>query len=84
MKTETNDKLSLLDCTVTRVTNNFETSTYRKDTFSVPGMGYFSFTYLFEIGSVKTLHYRAIQFVPHNLFRFLKDYFVRKCTLKSP
>ena len=45
METETNDKLSFLDCTVTRVINHFETYFYRKDTFSGLEMSYMRFVH---------------------------------------
>ena len=55
MKIETNNKLSFLDCTVTRLNNDFKTSVYRKYTFTGLGISYFRFCpKLLKINNVKT------------------------------
>ena len=76
MEIETNNKLSFLDC-------HFETSVYRKYTFSGLGMSYFSFCpYLLKINSVTTLFYRAYSNCSTyldlpNKFQFIISYFCK-------
>ena len=55
-ESEINNKLTFLDCLVTRRNNKFETSIYRKSTFSGLGLSFFSFTpFVYKINVLKTL-----------------------------
>ena len=61
---EQNDKLPFLDCLVKRNTTGFETSVFRKDTFSGLGISFFSFcVYKFKINAIKTLLFRAYKYM---------------------
>lgn len=81
METEEGGKLPFLDCTVSRLSNQFITSVYRKRTFSGMGTSFFSFTpFCFKVNSIKTLLYRAYRIssnflLMHQEFEFLKSYF---------
>ena len=78
---EQNYKISFLDCLVTRKNNKFETSTFRKTTFSGLGTSYFSFTpFTFKLNGLKTLINRGYKvtsnYVSRNSeFKFLQQYF---------
>ena len=73
--------LSFLDVTVTRINNKFETSVFRKKTFTGLGLHYLSFEpMLYKINAIKTLIFRAyalsstyVNFT--NEIDFLKNYF---------
>ena len=57
---ENNNKLPFLDVLVEKNNNKFETSIFRKKTFSGLGMSYFSCTpFLYKINAIKTLLDRA-------------------------
>ena len=57
---ENNNKLAFLDVLVEKNNNKFETSIFRKPTFSGLGMSFFSFTpFLYKINAMKTLLDRA-------------------------
>ena len=79
---EQNDKLPFLDCLVKRNTTGFETSVFRKDTFSGLGISFFSFcVYKFKINAIKTLLFRAYNICSnyqslHTEFKFLIQFFV--------
>ena len=66
---------------VTRNNNKFETSTYRKETFSGLGTSYFSFTpFIYKLNCLKTLIYRGYNvssnfFSMHSEFEFLRIFF---------
>ena len=74
-------KLSFLDVTVIRNNNSFETSVFRKKTFTGLGSHYLSIEpMLYKINAVKTLIFRAYNLSSsylsfNNEISFLKDYF---------
>ena len=82
METEINGKLPFLDCCVSRNTDGFDISVYRKETFSGQGISYFSFcSFKFKINSIKTLLFRGYNicsnyFTVHEEFQFLKNFFI--------
>ena len=82
MEKEQNFILPFLDVSVHRSNNSFQTSVFRKTTFSGLGMSYFSFCCkIFKLNSVKTLIHRAFNICSnyHNLhleFSFLSKFFV--------
>ena len=82
-ETEQNCKISFLDCLITRVNNSFETSVYRKDTFSELTTSFFSFTpFIYKINAMKTLIFRGYHISSnyinmHNEFEFLKNLFFK-------
>jgi hypothetical protein len=83
MELENDKKLPFLDCLVSRDTNNFACSVYRKQTFTGLGLSFYSFCpFIFKYNSVKTLLSRAYRVCSnyaslHDEFLFLKNYF--KC-----
>ena len=78
---EEDKKLSFLDVTVTRIDNKFETSVFRKKTFTGLGSHYLSFEpMLYKINAVRTLIFRAYHLSSTylnftNEINFLKNYF---------
>ena len=78
---EQNSKISFLDCLVTKVNNKFETSTFRKSTFTGLGTSFFSFTpFSFKINGIKTLVNRGCKVASNYVSRnselnFLRQYF---------
>jgi len=74
--------LSFLDCKVYRQNNCFNTSVYRKETFTGLGTSFFSFcTFRFKINSLKTLLHRGYRISSnfinmHTEFEFLKNFFL--------
>ena len=55
MECESDGRLSFLDCQVYREKNGFQTSVFRKSTFSGLGSSFFSFcSFRFKINSIKT------------------------------
>ena len=78
---EQNGKISFLDCLVTRKNNKFETSTFRKATFTGLGTSFFSFTpFIFKLNGLKTLIHRGYNVASNCIsrtseFNFLKQYF---------
>ena len=80
-ETEISNKLPFLDCNIHRVNNTFETSVYRKNTFSGLGISNFSFcSNSFKLNSINTLLFRAYgicsnYFHLHNEFNFLIIFF---------
>ena len=81
LETECNSQLPFLDILVRRSNNNFETSVFRKNTFSGLGMSYFSFCCkIFKINNVETLLHRAYNICSnltdlHAEFKFLIIFF---------
>jgi len=81
MQLENDGSLSFLDCKVYRQNNSFQTSVFRKETFTGLGTSFFSFcTFKFKINSLKTLLYRGYRISSnyismHSEFEFLKDFF---------
>ena len=81
MEGEIHNRLSFLDCTVVRKNNCFETSVYRKATFTGLGLSYFSFcSYNFKLNSIRTLLSRAFRNAStyahlHSELNFLKSFF---------
>ena len=79
---EVGDSLSFLDCTVTKKDNKFVTTVYRKPTFSVLGISYFSFcASRFKINAIETLLCRAYIIsanyqLLHRELEFLKQFFI--------
>ena len=80
-ETEISNGLPFLDCNIHRVSNAFETSVYRKNTFSGLGISNFSFcSNAFKLNSINTLLFRAYgicsnYFHLHNEFNFLINFF---------
>ena len=78
---ENNCKLSFLDVTVNRINNIFETSLFRKPSFTGLGSNFFSFCPLiFKVNALKTLLYRAFHICSsyqalHLELTFLTKYF---------
>ena len=74
-------KLSFLDVTVTRTNNSFETSIFRKKTFTGLGSHYLSIEpILYKINAIRTLIFRAYNLSSSylnfsNEINFLKNYF---------
>ena len=85
---ETNGCLPFLDCNITREYNKFNTSVYRKETFTGLGLSYFSHCpNIFKINSIKTLLTRASNisstFTALNKeLIFLRKYFCNNALLK--
>ena len=62
MECESDNKLAFLDCKIHRsaLTNKFECSVYRKETFSGLGASYYSFfCFNFKLNGIRTLFSRA-------------------------
>ena len=84
MEIENNNKLSFLDVLITRDSNKFYTSVYRKPTFTGLSTNYLSFSpSLFKINSVKTLINRAYNICSSYFsfdleMKFLLNFFYRK------
>ena len=78
---ETDNKLSVLDISITKSNNKFNTSIYRKPTHTGLGMSYFSFDDLkYKLNAIKTLIFRAFNlsssyFSLHDEFNYLKEFF---------
>ena len=67
---ETEGRLSFLDISVVRNDNKFETSVYRKNTFTGLGMNFLSFEpIIYKINAIKTLLYRAYH-LSSDFFKF--------------
>jgi len=81
LETEHENSLAFLDCRVTRSGSKFETSVYRKDTFSGQGLSFFSFcSFNFKLNSVRSLLSRGYNVCSsfiniHSEFEFLKTFF---------
>ena len=79
---ETNKKLSFLDISIQRTEEGFETSIFRKSSFSGKGTNYFSYIYeKYKISGIQALLYRAYELSskPHFLhdeIDFLRKYFI--------
>ena len=59
-ESENNNSISFLDINITKNPNNFETSVFRKNTFTGLGTNFLSHTpFEFKISCIKTLIYRA-------------------------
>jgi hypothetical protein len=82
---EQENKLSFLDVTVTRTGNSFNTSVFRKDTFTGLGTNYFSNIYhRYKISSFYTLIHRAFLISSsfasfHNEISFLRSFAQNNC-----
>lgn len=80
-ETEENQTLPFLDCLITKRNNKFDTSVFRKSTFSGLGMSFFSFIpFIYKINSIKTLIHRGYTvsssyFRRHSEFNKLKHFF---------
>jgi hypothetical protein len=81
MDLEQDKKLSFLDCMIKRENNCFQSSVFRKRTFTGLGMSFYSFCpYKFKFNSVRTLLSRAFKVCSnyvslHDEFQFLKNFF---------
>jgi hypothetical protein len=81
MECEINSKLSFLDVLVSRENNRFDTSVFRKDSFTGLGTSFFSLTpHVFEINCIKTMLSRAYGIYSnyvnfHAEIVFLKSFF---------
>ena len=81
METEENNELSFLDINVKKVNGKFETSVYRKKTFTGLGISFFSFIPIsFKKCAILTLIHRAYRLCSnfeslHNEFSFIKSFF---------
>ena len=82
-ETESNRSLPFLDCLISRKNNTFETSVYRKQSFTGLGMSFYSFIpFSFKLNSIKTLIFRGYTissnyFNMHTEFDFLMDFFTK-------
>jgi hypothetical protein len=80
-ESESNNKISFLDIAISRHSNSFHCSVYRKPTFTGLGSSFFSFcTLKFKITSIQTLVYRAYNVCSnytslHSEFEFLRNFF---------
>ena len=69
-------------CTVERVNNSFQTSIYRKSTFTGLGLNFHSFTpFIYKLNSIKTLIYRTYHLSStylnfHSDLVFLRNFFL--------
>ena len=85
MEPGNNGSISFLDCSILRNNNTFETSVFRKITFSGLGTSSFSFrSFQFKINGIKTLILRGYQvcttyFSMHFLFELLRHLLVSNC-----
>ena len=83
MECDSDNKLAFLDCKIHRsaLSNKFECSVYRKETFSGLGTSYYSFCcFNFKLNGIRTLFSRAYKICSnysfiHSEFEFLTDYF---------
>ena len=84
-ETEQNNQLPFLDITITKNNNIFETSIYRKPTFTGLAMNYLSSEpILYKLNAVRTLIYRAYHLSStyinfNNEIKFLKTFFHNNC-----
>ena len=82
METESNNQISFLDVLVRKDDFNFNTTVFRKPTFSGLGVSYFSYCCRkFKLNSIKSLVSRAYGLCStfHNLnneFNYIKKYFI--------
>ena len=82
MEGKTNNALPFLDTKICRRNNAFDTTVYRKPTFTGLGMSIFSYCCdRFKINAIKTLLFRAYNislnyFIMHNEFKFLRNCFI--------
>ena len=89
METENNNSLSFLDTLITRTHNSFETSVYRKATFTGQGCHFYSHcSLLFKTNTCKTLIHRAYKicsnyFLFHKEISFLEKFFTKNGFSKS-
>lgn len=85
LEVENNNTLPFLDVLVTRKQNKFETSIYRKPTFSGLGLNYFSSCpKKFKLNACRTLIYRAFHICSswisfHEEIQFLQRFFTDNC-----
>ena len=81
METERDGQLAFLDVNVRKSLGKFETSVYRKPTFTGLGLSFFSFSsFKFKKSAIITLLYRAYRICSnfntlHNEFNFIKHFF---------
>ena len=81
METESQNKLAFLDILITRRSNKFHTSIYRKPTFTSLSTNFFSFVPInFKANAIKTLLYRAYHLCStwadiHKEIHFLSEFF---------
>lgn len=81
METEKDGQLAFLDVNVRKTLGKFETSVYRKPTFTGLGLSFFSFSsFRFKKSSITTLLHRAYRIcsnynVLHKEFNFVKLFF---------
>ena len=74
IETEENNKLAFLDTFIEKSDDCFNTSVYRKSTFTGLGMSYFSFcSFKFKINNIKTLLHRGFEIC--STFKFVHDEF---------
>jgi len=82
IETEQSGKLSFLDTLVSRTGNRFETSVFRKQSFTGLGTSYFSYcSFKSKVSGISTLLHRAYSvcsnyFSLHDELEFLKNYFI--------
>jgi hypothetical protein len=78
---ENNNSLSFLDSKITKIDNTFNSSVFRKATFTGLGLSYFSFcNFRFKINAIRTLLHRAYNICSsfrdlHVEFTFLQTFF---------
>ena len=81
METEKDGQLAFLDVNVRKYQGKFETSVYRKPTFTGLGLSFFSFSsFRFKRSAITTLLHRAFNLcsnfdVMHKEFSFIKSFF---------
>ena len=83
MEAENNNSISFLDILITRTQNHFQTSVYRKNTFTGQGCHFYSYSsLLFKTNACKTLIHRAYKLCSsYSLFTneisFLEKFFIK-------
>ena len=81
MECEINDKISFLDVLIEKTSNDFNTTVFRKLTFSGLGLSYFSnCSFKFKLNSIQCLLHRAFHICSnfnliHDEFQFLTVFF---------
>ena len=82
---EDNDCLPFLDILVTRHTDNFSTTVFRKKTYTGLGLNFYSTCFFnFKLNSIRTLLHRAYSLSSgwlnfHKEVEFLREYFRENC-----
>ena len=81
MELESNNSLSFLDCNITKSNGRFQTSVFRKSTFTGLSTSFFSFcSFRFKINGIQTLLHRGFRIcstynILHAEFEYLRNIF---------